>query len=60
VDDKRYDDLAGLLRTSDLVKFAKLVPDEGEVDKAYYDAYYFVEETKSVVEGQAEDSEKEI
>ena len=60
VDDKRYGDLEGLLSTADLVKFAKLVPDEGEVDKAYYDAYYFVEETKSVVEGQAEESEKEI
>jgi hypothetical protein len=60
VDDKRYGDLAGLLRTADLVKFAKLVPDEGEIDKAYYDAYYFVEETKATVEGQAEESEKEI
>lgn len=60
VDTKRYDDLSGLLHIADLVKFAKFVPDEGEVDKAYYDAYYFVEETKAVVEGQAEESEKEI
>ncbi len=60
VDDKRYDDLRNLLSMADLVKFAKLVPDEAEVDKAYYDAYYFVEETKAVVEGQAEESEKEI
>ncbi len=60
VDDKRYDALKGLLATADLVKFAKLVPDETEVDTAYYDAYYFVEETKAVVEGQAEESEKEI
>ncbi len=60
VDDKRYGDLAALLQTADLVKFAKLIPDEGEVDKAYYDAYYFVEETKSVVEGRAEESEREI
>ncbi len=60
VDDKRHDDLAELLRTADLVKFAKLVPDEAQDDKVYYDAYYFVEETKSVVEGRAEESEKEI
>ncbi len=60
VDDKRFEDLRGLLQTADLVKFAKLVPDEADEDKAYFDAYYFVEETKAVVEGQAEESEKEI
>ncbi len=60
IDDKRYGDLEELLQTADLVKFAKWVPDEAEEDKAYYDAYYFVEETKSVVEGMAEESEKEI
>ena len=60
VDDKRFDDLRRLLQTADLVKFAKWVPDEADDDKAYFDAYYFVEETKAVVEGQAEESEKEI
>jgi hypothetical protein len=60
VDTKQFDDLAALLRTADLVKFAKLVPDEGDEERVYYDAYYFVEETKAVVEGQAEESEKEI
>ena len=60
VDQKRFDDLRGLLQTADLVKFAKWVPDEADDDKAYFDAYYFVEETKAVVEGQAEESEKEI
>ncbi|MDR1671036.1 MAG: hypothetical protein LBR57_00780 [Alistipes sp.] len=60
VDDKRFDDLTNLLRTADLVKFAKWVPGEADDDKAYFDAYYFVEETKLVVEGQAEESEKEI
>jgi hypothetical protein len=60
VDDKRFDDLRGLLQTADLVKFAKWVPDEADNDKAYFDAYYFVEETKAVIEGQAEESEKEI
>jgi hypothetical protein len=60
VDDKRFDDLRGLLQTADLVKFAKWVPGEADDDKAYFDAYYFVEETKAVIEGRAEESEKEI
>jgi hypothetical protein len=60
VDDKRFDDLAALLRTADLVKFAKLVPDDPDEERVWYDAYYFVEETKAVVEGRAEESEKEI
>jgi hypothetical protein len=60
VDSKRYDDLAALLTTADLVKFAKFIPDEATEDAAYYNAYYFVEETKAVVEGRAEESEKEI
>jgi hypothetical protein len=60
IDSKRFDDLGSLLHTADLVKFAKLTTDEADDDKAYYDAYYFVEETKQVVEGQAEESEKEI
>jgi len=60
VDDKRMGDLAEILTTADLVKFAKWEPDQAEADKAYYDAYYFVEETKAAVEGQAEETEKEI
>lgn len=48
VDEKRYKDLGGLLRTADLVKFAKAVPDDAESEAAWYDAYYFVEETKLV------------
>jgi hypothetical protein len=60
VDDKRFSALRALLTTADLVKFAKFVPDEAEVDAAYFDAYYFVEETKAAVEGAAEESEKEI
>jgi hypothetical protein len=60
VDSKRFDDLAALLATADLVKFAKMIPGEAEVDGDYYNAYYFVEETKAVVEGQAEESEKDL
>jgi hypothetical protein len=57
---KPFGDLSTLLATADLVKFAKLIPDEGEVESDYYRAYYFVEETKAVVEGRAEESEKAI
>jgi hypothetical protein len=60
VDRKRYGDLRNLLSTADLVKFAKFVPDESDEEAAWYNAYYFVEETKAVVEGQAEESEKDI
>ena len=61
VDDKRYKDLGALLRTADLVKFAKLTPDDAESEAAYYDAYYFIEETKPVVaEKRPEDIENEI
>jgi hypothetical protein len=60
VDDKRRDDLAALLAEADLVKFAKWEPAEADNDRAYYDAYYFVEETKAAVEGRAEETEKEI
>ncbi len=46
IDSKRYDDLSGLLYTADLVKFAKFTPDDATSEAAWYDAYYFVEETK--------------
>ena len=38
--------LRELLRQADLVKFAKLVPDAEENERAYSNAFYFVEETK--------------
>ncbi len=61
VDEKRYNDLGGLLHTADLVKFAKAEPDASESEAAYYDAYYFVEETKPViVEKRPEETDSEI
>jgi hypothetical protein len=56
VDGKRYDNLSELLRTADLVKFAKFVPDEDTTEGAYFNAYYFVEETKLV--GDTDDGMK--
>ncbi len=59
VDNRRYADLKNILKTADLVKFAKLVPDDEETEAAYYGAYYFVEETKQADEdGKPEDTEE--
>lgn len=41
-------DLVAVLRDSDLVKFAKAMPEAGENEDAYHKAYWFVEETKPV------------
>lgn len=49
-------DLVAVLRDSDLVKFAKAMPDAAENEDAYQKAYWFVEETKPV-ETAAEDAE---
>ncbi len=58
VDDRRYTDLKEILRTADLVKFAKLVPEDEESEAAYYGAYFFVEETKQADEdGKPEETE---
>ncbi|MDR0907144.1 MAG: hypothetical protein LBM63_00825 [Rikenellaceae bacterium] len=60
VDDKRFTDLRELLSTADLVKFAKYTPDEEYDETAYYNAYYFVEETKPVDdEGRSDDVEED-
>jgi hypothetical protein len=60
IDDKRYGDLRELLSTADLVKFAKYIPDEEYNEAAYFNAYYFVEETKPVdEEGKPESVEQD-
>ena len=46
-------DLVAVLRDSDLVKFAKAVPDAAENEDAYHKAYWFVEETKPVESADA-------
>ena len=55
--EKSYRDIVDLLRTADLVKFAKFVPDKDYNENIYYKAYYFVEETKEIAE---EVKEKEV
>lgn len=49
--DKQRGDVAELLRESDLVKFAKHIPEEDSPEASYYKVYYFVEESK-VVDGE--------
>lgn len=41
-------DLVAVLRDSDLVKFAKAMPEAADNEEAYQKAYWFVEETKPV------------
>ncbi|MEG0601687.1 MAG: hypothetical protein RR980_03390 [Mucinivorans sp.] len=41
--------LRGLVELADLVKFAKLSPDGTECETAYFDAYYYVEQTKEII-----------
>lgn len=48
--DKDHKNLGEMLRTADLVKFAKFIPDADYNESAYYNAYYFVEDTKEVAE----------
>ena len=60
--DKSRRNLIEILRTADLVKFAKAVPDDQYNEQAYLDAYYFVEETKAVevIEAESDETRKEI
>ena len=50
--------LVALLRTADMVKFAKAEPDAEENEENYTRAYYFVENTKLVVEEHNEGKEE--
>jgi cell division protein YceG involved in septum cleavage len=60
--DKSRRNLVEILRTADLVKFARVIPDEQYHEQAYLDAYYFVEETKAVevIEAESDETKKEI
>ncbi len=42
------DSMCELFELSDLVKFAELVPDGEECETAYFDAYYYIEQTKLI------------
>ena len=46
--------LVAMLRTADMVKFAKMEPEAEENEQNYIRAYYFVENTKLVDEEQSE------
>jgi hypothetical protein len=50
IDGASQESLRGILRSADLVKFAKHTPEPEENEAAYTKSYYFVENTKSVPE----------
>ena len=47
--------LIAILRSADMVKFAKATPDAEENEQSFIDAYYFVENTKIVAQEHNED-----
>lgn len=53
--EKLIDTLNNLFTLADFVKFAKLTPDGTECETAYFDAYYYVEQTKEIIEEQQTD-----
>lgn len=55
--DKASMDLTAILRHADLVKFAKDTPEAEQNEGDYLKAYYFVEETKLVVEDELPEEE---
>lgn len=59
ISQKSYNELTDLLTTADLVKFAKFIPDPDQNDKVYFEAYYFIEETKPQEEDKKESLPKE-
>lgn len=56
---KHTQELTSLLTESDLVKFAKYIPEAESCEVAYYTIYYFVEESKEVVEEVVNPEEQE-
>lgn len=55
LDDKKFTAIESLLKTSDLVKFAKYAPDADDNERYYDKVYYFVEDTKYVPVEEAEE-----
>ena len=51
-------DLNTILRSADLVKFAKAMPDSEQNEDCYLKAFYFVEETKPKEITEEEDEEE--
>lgn len=47
-DERLREKLRQLFRLADLVKFAKLNPSPEDNEQAYFDAYFYVEETKEL------------
>lgn len=58
-DAKQFDNLKDILMTSDLVKFAKFIPEIEKHDISLVDAYLFVEKTKRIIENDEDTDEDE-
>lgn len=56
---KGYMDLADILKDADLVKFAKMIPDDEQNEADYFKAYYFIEETKPQEQTPAEELDEQ-
>ena len=46
---KLIEQLRAMFSVADLVKFAKMIPEGTECETAYFDVYYYVEQTKEIV-----------
>lgn len=55
---KCISEIKNMLSTADLVKFAKVVPDGEDNENNYNKVYYFVEDTKYVIELEEKSDEK--
>lgn len=60
LEEKNRKALASLLSTADFVKFAKYTPEAEQNENSYFDAYYFVEDTKIVDQTSEQGKEEQL
>lgn len=56
---KLIEQLRAMFSVADLVKFAKMTPEGTECETAYFDVYYYVDQTKEVVVEEPEEANHE-
>lgn len=56
---KLIEQLRAMFAVSDLAKFAKMTPDGTECETAYFDVYYYVDQTKEIVVEEPEEASHE-
>lgn len=57
-DQKLVASLRELFQTADLAKFAKVIPEADDCETSYFDAYYYVEQTKLVEQVEPTEEQK--